>query len=238
MSGFIMPFAFTSISASLLAGALFPVAVGLGSSFTHCAGMCGPIHVLLSSRVNAGSIWRYHAGRIFGYGILGATVGSLGQAFAGLSSPTFRLAAGIALALLYAAFGLGLLGWKSSALDLERRLGGLFPARWFGALAASGAGRKALFPAGLAASLLPCPSTHAVLLYGLGLDHAWKSAGAMVLLGLATLPVFAALPLGTRAIPDWIKIRYRGILGAAFLGLSAWKITALAMAGAGAASCH
>jgi len=198
--------------------------------------MCGPIHIFLSSHGRAGSIWRYHAGRILGYGILGATVGLLGQTISGLSSPAFRIAVGIFLALIYAAFGLGLLGLKSPALDLERRLGGLFPARWFGALAASGSGRKALFPAGLAASLLPCPSTHAVLLWGMGLDHAWESAGGMVLLGISTLPVFAVLPLGSKAVPNWIRIRYRGFLGAAFLGLSAWRFFTLATAGA--VACH
>lgn len=220
----------------LLAGALFPVAVGLGSSFTHCAGMCGPIHIFLSANGRAGSICRYHAGRILGYGILGATVGILGQAFSGPSSPAFRIAVGTLLAMAYAAFGLGLLGFKTRALDIEKRLGGLFPARWFGSLAASGRGRRALFPAGLAASLLPCPSTHAVLLWGLGLDHAWKAAGGMILLGIATLPVFAMLPLGAKAFPDWIRIRYRGILGSAFLGLSAWRVFVLATAGA--AACH
>jgi uncharacterized protein len=227
---------FTLSRIPLLAGALFPVAVGLGSSFTHCAGMCGPIHIFLSSNGRSGSIWRYHTGRILGYGILGGTVGLLGQAISGFSSPGFRIAVGIALALIYAAFGLGLLGLKTPVLDLERRLGGLFPARWFGALAASGAGSKALFPAGLAASLLPCPSTHAVLLWGMGLDHAWKSAGGMVLLGIATLPVFAVLPLGAKAAPDWIRIRYRGLLGTLFLGLSAWRFFTLATAGA--VACH
>lgn len=221
---------------SLAAGALFPVAVGLGSSFTHCAGMCGPIHIFLSANGRGGSIWRYHAGRILGYGILGATVGTIGQAISGIPSPALRIGVGVFLASAYAAFGLGLLGFNSRAFDLERRLGGLFPARWFGSMSASGKGVRALFPAGLAASLLPCPSTHAVLLWGMGLDHAWKSAGGMVLLGISTLPVFAVLPLGAKAIPDWLRIRYRGILGTAFLGLSAWRLYILATAGAMA--CH
>src|SRR5690606_14738404 len=177
-----MDFTFASHSvASLAAGAAFPIAVGLGSSFTHCAGMCGPIHILLSSHGRSGSIWRYHAGRILGYGILGGAVGVLGQAVSGFSSPAFRITVGVFLALLYAAFGLGLLGFGSRSLDFEKRVGSLFPARWFGSLAASGAGRKALFPAGLAASLLPCPSTHAALLWGMGLQHAWMAFGGMIL---------------------------------------------------------
>jgi sulfite exporter TauE/SafE len=240
-----MDSAFASLdSASLAAGALFPVAVGLGSSFTHCAGMCGPIHIMLSSCAGSGSfktIWPYHAGRILGYGLLGLLVGFLGQAVSGLSSQPLRIAVGTAFAAIYAVFGLGLMGWTTFGAALERKLGALFPARWFGALAASGAGRKALFPAGLAASLLPCPSTHAVLLWGIGLGQAWKSAGAMLLLGVSTLPVFAMLPLGAKAAPGWIRIRYRGLLGAAFLGLSAWRIASLAIAASAAApgaSCH
>jgi sulfite exporter TauE/SafE len=99
-------------TAGIWGGALFPVAVGLGSSFTHCAGMCGPIHLFLASRSPQGrSPWAYHAGRILGYGILGVTVGAAGGALSSLSSHDFKNAAGIALALAYALFGLGLLGW-------------------------------------------------------------------------------------------------------------------------------
>jgi sulfite exporter TauE/SafE len=240
-----MDFAFASLDfTTLAAGALFPVAVGLGSSFTHCAGMCGPIHILLSSCAGSASfkaIWPYHAGRILGYGFLGLVVGLVGQSVASLPSQPLRLAIGTAFAVIYAVFGLGLMGWTTFGAALERKLGSLFPSRWFGALAASGAGRKALFPAGLAASLLPCPGTHAVLLYGIGLGQAWKSAGAMLLLGVSTLPVFAMLPLGAKAVPGWIRIRYRGLLGMAFLGLSAWRIASLALAATAAvptASCH
>src|SRR5690606_27498104 len=190
-------FAWDSVG-SLAAGAGFPLAVRLGSSFTHCAGTCGPNQILLSSPARPGSLWRYPPGRILGSAVPGGAVGVLGQAVSGFSSPAFRITVGVFLALLYAAFGLGLLGFGSRSLDFEKRLGSLFPARWFGSLAASGAGRKALFPAGLAASLLPCPSTHAALLWGIGLQHAWMAFGGMILFGIATLPVFAALPLGVK----------------------------------------
>ena len=218
-------------------GMLFPVAVGLGSSFTHCAGMCGPIHLFLASKsANPGNIWVYHAGRISGYGALGAAVGFLGHTFASLSAYGFRLSAAIAVAALYAVFGLGLLGWLPPRLNLERLLGSLFPSRTFAGVSSGRPARAALFPAGLLASLLPCPSTHAVLFWSLGLDHAWKSSLAMVLLGISTLPVFAVLTRGWIARPAWSGRYYQALLGAAFLGLSAWRIYGFTRTGA--PSCH
>jgi sulfite exporter TauE/SafE len=219
-------------------GALFPLAVGLGSSFTHCAGMCGPIHLFLSARDPGNAApWAYHAGRILGYGILGVTVGALGGALEALSSAQFRAGAAFSLAALYALFGLGLLGWMPKGLDAERLLGRIFPARLFRALS-SGAGsrRPVLFGAGLAASLLPCPSTHAVLLWGLGTGSPLGAGAGMLTLGIATLPMFAVLARGSRRIPARAKSWYRGGLGAAFLGLSAWRI--YAWAALGAAACH
>lgn len=221
----------------LMSGAFFPLAVGLGSSFTHCAGMCGPIHFFLRAKGGFGqAIWIYHAGRITGYGILGACLGILSHALTGLSSLGFRLYAGIFLALVYSLFGLGLLGWLPSAINIEKRLAGLFPARLFGRMSALGSQRSLLFPAGLMASLLPCPSTHAVMLWSLGLDHAWKAASAMIMLGIATLPIFIVLPEKFFSRPAWSGRIYQGLLGIVFLGLSAWRIYGLTTQGPG--SCH
>lgn len=224
-------------SAGFWGGALFPVAVGLGSSFTHCAGMCGPIHLFLASRAPGGrSPWAYHAGRILGYGILGVTVGAAGDALGSLSSHGFKNAAGIALALAYALFGLGLLGWTPKGLNAETLLGRLFPARIFRGLSSRGGGRPALFAAGLAASILPCPSTHAVLLWGLGLGRPLAAGMGMIALGISTLPVFGVLARGSLSVPKRARGWYRGGLGAVFLALSAWRVYALAALGT--AACH
>jgi uncharacterized protein len=235
--GLMMIFDFNQALATIAGGMLFPMAVGLGSSFTHCAGMCGPIHLFLAAKGGHGNgIWLYHAGRITGYALLGAFLGALGQAFSGLSSPAFRISAGFALAVLYTLFGLGMLGWLPSRMNLERRLSFLFPARLMGRLSASASNRRILFPAGLMASLLPCPSTHAVLLWSLGLGHAWKSALAMVLLGICTLPVFAVLRNGIPFRSAWSGRAYQTMLGVLFLGLSAWRIYGIATLGP--AHCH
>jgi sulfite exporter TauE/SafE len=223
------------------AGALFPVAVGLGSSVTHCAGMCGPIHFFLASRgKEAGSVWRYHAGRILGYSILGLLAGGLGSALAGgltggAFGETIKASAGWLLAALYALFGLQLLGWLPRKLRLETHAGALFPSRLFGRMAAEGRADALLFPAGLLASLLPCPSTHAVLLFAMGLSDPLLGAASMAALGLSTLPVFALIP---RKLPAGIPFarHYGHVLGAVFLGLSAWRIYGAAFQGTPA--CH
>jgi len=218
-------------------GALFPVAVGLGSTFTHCAGMCGPIHLFLASRSPQGRPpWAYHAGRILGYGILGVTVGAAGGALSSLSSQGFKNAAGIALAFAYALFGLGLLGWAPKGLNAEKLLGRLFPARLFRGLSARSGGRGGLFLAGLAACMLPCPSTHAVMLWGLGTGRPLAAGAGMLALGISTLPVFGVLARGSLSVPMRARGWYHGGLGAVFLGLSAWRVYALAALGT--AACH
>lgn len=217
------------------AGALFPIVVGLGSSVTHCAGMCGPIHFFLASRAGSGSVWTYHAGRVLGYALLGAAAGSLGGLADALSGASARGAAGWLLALIYGYFGLQLLGVLPRRLRLEIQAGRLFPSRWFGRLAAEGRAGSFLFPAGLLASLLPCPSTHAVILFGMGLGSPLLGAAAMAALGLSTLPMFALIP---RSLPQGLPwARYYGsALGAVFLGLSAWRVYGAAFAGTPA--CH
>jgi uncharacterized protein len=221
-------------------GALFPVAVGLGSSATHCAGMCGPIHFFLASRSEPGAIWRYHAGRLLGYAALGALAGLLGSALAGglTGGPwgeAVKTGSACLLAVLYALFGLQLLGWLPRRFRLETHAARFFPSRAFGRLAAEGRADAFLFPAGLMASLLPCPSTHAVLLFAIGLGHPATGAAAMAALGIATLPFFALVP---RRLPAAIPFarHYGTLLGALFLGLSAWRIYGAAFAGTPA--CH
>lgn len=222
-------------------GALFPVAVGLGSSVTHCAGMCGPIHFFLASRQARGAdIWRYHAGRVLGYALLGAAAGTLGSALAGglTEGPVgeaVKAGAGWLLAALYALFGLQLLGWLPRVFRLETHAASLFPARAFGKLASEGRGSLILFPAGLFASLLPCPSTHAVLLFAMGLGNPLLGAASMAGLGLATLPAFALIPKRVPAFGPLARY-YGSALGLVFLGLSAWRIYGAVFTGTPA--CH
>lgn len=235
------PIAWTQAAASPWALALVPVAIGLGSSVTHCAGMCGPIHFFLASRAGLGhAVWRYHAGRVVGYAALGGLAGLVGSSLAGgltagTSGEVIKTVAAYGLILAYALFGLQLLGWMPRALRLETLAARLFPSRLFGRWTAEGPARAMLFPAGLAASLLPCPSTHAMLLFGIGLANPWAAAGAMALLAVSTLPVFAAIP---RRLPSRIPLarHYGTVLGLLFLGLSAWRLYGAAFSEAPA--CH
>jgi sulfite exporter TauE/SafE len=219
-------------------GALLPVAVGLGSSFTHCAGMCSPIHLYLASRSGRG-VWLYHAGRILGYALLGAAAGWLGSRLMSLDTPALRAGAGWLLAGLYAFFALQMLGWMPKRWSLEALFGGLYPARRLGRLASArgaSSGSGWLFPAGIVGAALPCPSTHAVLLYGIGLHHPALSSLAMGALGIATLPVFAVLPRSGTARASIFGRNYGLILGVTFLGLAAWRV--YGAVGAGTPACH
>ena len=146
-----------------------------------------------------------------------------------------KSAAGWVLAGLYALFGLQLLGGLPRNMRLETYAGRLFPARLFGKMAAEGRGASFLFPAGIMASLLPCPSTHAVLLFGMGLGKPLLAAAAMAALGVSTLPVFALIPRSLPKSLPWAR-HYGSALGAVFLGLAAWRVYGAAFQGTPA--CH
>ncbi len=51
--------------------------LGVGGSL-HCAGMCGPLVLLVGAR-NRWHLLQYHVARLIGYGLLGALFGQFGQ---------------------------------------------------------------------------------------------------------------------------------------------------------------
>ncbi len=231
----------------------FPIAIGLASSFTHCAGMCGPIHFMIAAKKSTNNPTHfYHAGRILGYTLIGLVLGLLGHTFTLLSTPQFRLGAGILLVLAYMLFGFGLLGWLPQKINFEKILGNLLPTKIINQFFIKNSNQNSnqngekgkgwiFFPAGMAASLLPCPSTHAVMLWALGMDQIWKSAFAMFILGVSTLPIFVLLSnkffsQNTFSRKIFSAHWYRLALGFSFLGLSAWRIYGIAIHGP--ASCH
>ncbi len=227
---------------------VFPIAIGLASSFTHCAGMCGPIHFMVAAKKTTNSPTNfYHAGRILGYTLIGLILGFLGHTFTILSTPQFHLGAAILLALAYILFGLGLIGWLPQKINFEKILGSLLPTKIINRFFFKNYNQYAnpnpnqsrgwiFFPAGVAASILPCPSTHAVMLWSLGLDQIWKSAFAMFILGISTLPIFVLLSHKILSKQIFSAHWYRLALGFSFLGLSAWRIYGIAIHGP--TSCH
>lgn len=200
----------------------FPLAVGAVSSVSHCAAMCGPIHLFLARHGNGRGLWLYHTGRVITYGFLGALVGLLGWAFNARGIGWVWIA-------LYVLMGLKFLGvplWPSS---WESRYGNWILMRIRPLTAPGNSSRPAFLflPLGLAAGFLPCVTTQAGLAWAAGTSSISTGAGGMLLLGAGTLPVFLAWP--RKWFPGKGKL-YHVILGVGMLALAAWRAYGLLFA--------
>jgi sulfite exporter TauE/SafE len=204
----------------------FPVAAGLLSGVSHCAAMCGPIHLFLA-RQGGRHLWVYHAGRVMTYAGLGALAGSLARAVRVPGSGWLWVA-------LYVILGLKLLGvplWPSS---WGSRYGAWVLARLRPLTSQAATGSPLLLLGlGLAAGFLPCATTQAGLAWAVGTSSPATGSAGMLLLGAGTMPLFLAWPR------KWFPRRggwYHLVLGAGLLMLAAWKTWALALAPV--PSCH
>ncbi len=203
----------------------FPAAVGLLSGFSHCAAMCGPIHLYLA-RSGGSALWLYHVGRVATYTALGALAG-----FLSMNLP-LRPLAWVWIAL-YVLLGLKLLGvplWPSA---WGNRYGAWMLGKLRPLTGRSGAGSPGvLLVLGLAAGFLPCATTQAGLAWAVGTANPVIGGTGMLLLGAGTLPLFLAVPKKWFPRGKWFHLA----LGAGLLVLAAWKVHALAFTPAH--SCH
>lgn len=180
----------------------------------HCLGMCGPLVCAVSaprpgSERDFGELARttgvYHAGRIASYALLGLALGALG----GLAPDPATAAVGQAsLSLLAAAalvwVGLGLFGvFPLATLPCTAGLSRWITTRVGGLLAARSASKR--FVLGAANGFLPCGPVYTVAVTALAAGTAARGALAMVVFGLGTVPVLAALAFGAR----WTSERLR-----------------------------
>jgi uncharacterized protein len=208
----------------------FPAAAGLLSGVSHCAAMCGPIHMFLA-RQGGEHLWVYHFSRVVTYVVLGV--------FAGLLSRSIPLS-GIAWVwiALYVLMGLKFMGAPIWPAAWGARYGGwvLSRLRPITGQAANGTRPLLLIPLGLAAGFLPCATTQAGLVWAVGTGSPVTGGTGMLMLGAGTLPLFLAWP--RKWIPRAFSERgwYHIALGAGLLILAAWKTYALAFAPT--PSCH
>jgi uncharacterized protein len=216
------------LNSSLMALLLIPVLVGLASSLTHCAGMCAPIHFYLASKQGKG-VYAYHAGRVTTYAGLGLIAGSLGSALFQSEplGPWARVTATL-LALMYGLMALHWFGVLPVGQWIEKTVGKIMArpaARIMPHFRSGGkAGSLALFGAGMAGGLLPCPTTQAMLLFSVGLSHVWSGAIAMAVMGLGTMPLFLALRPKWAGGPRRHARVFASILGLIFVALAVQKV--------------
>jgi sulfite exporter TauE/SafE len=201
---------------AILGAFAFPLGAGLLSGVSHCAAMCGPIHLFLA-RAGGRGLWAYHAGRVVTYGGIGA--------LAGLLAAGFRFGgAGWVWVALYAILGLRLLGAPLWPAAWGARYGGWVSLKLRPLMARAGSGNPlVLFAFGLAAGFLPCATTGAGLAWAAGTGNPGTGGAGMMLLGAGTLPLFLAWPHKWFPRGKW----YHAVLGAGLFVLAGWKVYVL-----------
>ncbi len=201
----------------------FPLAVGALSSVTHCAAMCGPIHFFLAQRGGPGNLWFYHAGRLVTYTALGAVMAAVGVSGRHAMGSSFMGWLWVALYVLMALKLLGIPLWPAA---LSLRYGRWVQERLRPLQRQNGRGAALFFPLGLTAGFLPCATTQTGLAWSAGSGNVVFGGVGMLLLGAATLPLFAA----PRRL--WISKggHFHQALALALLAFAAWKIYGLVFA--------
>ncbi|MCE5334294.1 MAG: sulfite exporter TauE/SafE family protein [Desulfobacteraceae bacterium] len=201
---------------------LAPFTVGLFGSL-HCLGMCGPLVLACSihcrpatgdgSRLSRlrGVISRqlaFHLGRIATYGIAGAAVAAL---FESLEFKSFSMQYRSGLVLLSGLFllAIGLIILKALPVPgflarLAAPAGAVFGKR-FGRMAAS-TNPASKFVIGLAAGLLPCGLTWAMLVAAAATMAPLKGFLTMVIFGAGTIPLLLAGGVGASFLCAWTRL--------------------------------
>jgi uncharacterized protein len=184
--------------------------IGVSGSLLHCGPMCGPLvlgqsasrlaclsctRMTESTRLWAGLLLPYHAGRLCTYALLGAAAGFAGQQAAAVAAP-LRV-----VMLLLAGAMLLTMALRGGALPIAQ-LGGAGLARRF---------RPGGFMFGVALGFLPCGLLYTALLAAMATGTAFWGALGMLGFGLGTVPLLAVIgaaghllalrPLLKRALP-------------------------------------
>lgn len=172
---------------------------GFLGSLGHCAGMCGPLVLMLNLQLKhrgtaalSAHAW-YHGARITVYGLLGMVAGTIGSLF-GLDQHLRSIAGPISLILGVGIvfFGLHYLGWISLG-PLEGA-----GAWWNRAMNRTlrRSGLSGIVMLGVLNGLLPCGLVYTALLVAASTGQALSGAVGMLLFGGATIPALLVIGMG------------------------------------------
>lgn len=164
--------------------------LGISGSL-HCAGMCSPLVMAVTSQKSFWVKIIYNSGRILSYGILGMIAAQLGQ-FAFLHSYQAIVSIVLGAALLLFAFGL-IPGLTLSFVTKPINVFTGFLKHAFKAILA----KKSIvstFVLGILNGFIPCGISSLALAYCLILPDATAGFLAMIVFGLGTWPVMVFLP--------------------------------------------
>lgn len=181
--------------------------IGLAGSL-HCAGMCSPLVVAVTSI--KGPFLRnrlvYNLGRILSYGILGAMVVAFGSS-TGFGDLQHLLSAGLGILLIF----LGIAGVSHIQIPyvspLFQRMAGALKTVFAKQLQSKSMGSILLL--GGINGLLPCGLTYIALAYCLGLSDGFQGFAFMVAFGAGTLPVMLGVTTLVQALTARMNIQFQ-----------------------------
>lgn len=189
--------------------------MGLAGSL-HCVGMCGPLALALpyqrGSWLHAlGQVLVYNAGRVLTYSVIGVLIGLAGRGlFLAGAQAWLSLSLGVVF-LLAAIFSFSiesrlvrLPGLKHLQHWVQKKLGALMRQR----------GTATLFGIGMLNGLLPCGLVYMAVAGAVTAGGVAQGAVFMILFGLGTLPLMAAVAMAGQFIGVDIRRRARKLLPA------------------------
>ncbi|WP_415063562.1 sulfite exporter TauE/SafE family protein [Bdellovibrio sp.] len=184
----------------------------LSSSFFgswHCAGMCGPIATLMSTRK---SLWSYNLGRLISYTLLGTIAGGVGQVFLNSDFVALRWISSGLLALILLGTGLSMIFPKLLSEKVNQWSWGHRALGYIKKAQAFHIGRSG-FSVGLLTAFLPCGWLYTYVLAAIATKSPWAGALTLFLFWLGGLPTLSAVPFMVRKTVQSAGLRQQKIAG-------------------------
>ncbi|HPI40524.1 MAG TPA: sulfite exporter TauE/SafE family protein [Pseudobdellovibrionaceae bacterium] len=177
----------------------------------HCAGMCGPIAVLMNQR---NGLTLYHFGRLFSYLLSGAIIGQFGKLFLQTQITSLRIFSSVLLFLFLLISGLVLLfDFKSlSNLSFKFTLGRQF-SRWISHQTL----HRTPFVVGFLSFALPCSWLWTFLALAATTQSPVLGAYTLFLFWLGGIPALNSLPFIAKRMLGNTSLRQRKIAGVILL---------------------
>ncbi len=166
----------------------------------HCVGMCGPLALAIPKE----RALRHHLGRVAGYAVLGAGMGTLGQVVhLGGFHKSLTIAAGLLVMLT------AVTGWSAKGAWVTAWMAPLWRSRR----------PAAAYALGVLNAWLPCGLVYSALAAALAVATPAGSAVFMAVFGLGTVPALLALAWAGGRMPAPWRDRLRRVAPAFVLAL-------------------
>ncbi|UOF01566.1 sulfite exporter TauE/SafE family protein [Bdellovibrio reynosensis] len=194
----------------------------ISSSFIgswHCAGMCGPIASLMSTRK---TLWSYHLGRMISYIVLGVMAGFFGNIFLKSQFVELRWISAILLSGFLFVSGTALL-FPKLQIYLSQFSVSHFALKLIKKLQAFHLKRSGVV-VGLLTALLPCGWLYTYVMAAVATQSPESGGLTMLLFWLGGLPVLCTVPLMVRSTINSAGLNQKRIAGGILIAASIYSL--------------